>query len=642
MSVDYKSKIDKKLENHIIDVKHFKEILYNHNAYIAGGFLLSAITDNSFETSDLDIYVSASNFNALIYNFSTWSDADIMTSFSYPIFKQLSDREGQCSRKTPIYDYTKKCSLMMASEYDHSFFKKNNIKFKTEITLQAHSKKNIKCDIMVVNNGTNVLDVINNFDLTCCQVWYNGYEFNGSHLKDIHLKKAYLNEDYFISLINNNYFIKNRIEKYTKRGFNIEIKAIYKITEKSKVISDIDKFVVKLVINYYITYLQYVVRSITLTRKDVVYIGIAYDYLNMFEYPNFDDNNFKLECKNKCLLDIELRRFNWDRNNIKLLLYTMILKYVNSFNTYSVTELKLNTLLYFGVDYKFVLKNIHSLFNTTLEKIKQYQKIKKSRMQKIVKKMEKFLGKIEEDPLKTFKKYIIKDFKLPFVKKVESIVTKTEIDLALEGTDIIEMEDRTIEEHLKLDLNNVCIIGLKDDNDENIINPNTVNFTNFDYLSIYLKDMNSGWFYKCNDPDSMRDIDKSIAYVKIPLSFTIYIPYYELYDIIRNKYRILFYKKIKEKVENTVSHDNAYPLHPNSRVNYVGASHCQEGSNKTFYNIYKHENSISKSKSDSSNKVDSNYMFKNLKKKNNTKAKSEPERFKRNLKGIPTLNKSKT
>ena len=61
MDIDkkYIDKIDKKLQLYIKDITTFKTTLRNHNAYIAGGFLLSAIAVDKFETNDLDIYVSA-------------------------------------------------------------------------------------------------------------------------------------------------------------------------------------------------------------------------------------------------------------------------------------------------------------------------------------------------------------------------------------------------------------------------------------------------------------------------------------------------------------------------------------------------------------------------------------------------------
>lgn len=60
-----------------------------------------------------------------------------------------------------------------------------------------------------------LLNFINNFDLTCCQLWYNGFEFNGSRLEDIK-QKAYLNEDYmgfYLVILKHIHILKNNIDK---------------------------------------------------------------------------------------------------------------------------------------------------------------------------------------------------------------------------------------------------------------------------------------------------------------------------------------------------------------------------------------------------------------------------------------------
>jgi hypothetical protein len=175
----YTDKIDKKLKTYIKDVKGFKEILKQNNAYIAGGFLLSAITDNSFETSDIDIYVSAINFDALFESFNKIKECYVI-KLSFANFRDVtSDKETLCdkisnlntekkikARKEIKYIY-EHCELIVASEYDESFFKKNNIKFKIAVNFKFNHNANInlKCDIMIVNANTPVLNVINNFDL---------------------------------------------------------------------------------------------------------------------------------------------------------------------------------------------------------------------------------------------------------------------------------------------------------------------------------------------------------------------------------------------------------------------------------------------------------------------------------------------
>lgn len=590
--IKYINKIDKKLATYIKDVKGFKEILEKHNAYIAGGFLLSAITDNSFETSDIDIYVSAINFDSLFESFSRIEDSDIIKIIDYRHILSTTIRkntEHKCYNSKEEKKNKLECSFIMASEYDQAFFKKNNIKFKIDFKLK-YNNLILKCDIMVINTNTPVLNVINNFDLTCCQLWYNGSEFNGSHLEDIKQKKAQLNKDYIESLLNNNYFIKNRIEKYTKRGFEIKIPThIYKLKNiDKKSITDIDKFIVKMVINYY------------MTNRNV-----------LFENPSF-----------RGLLYIEFKTAyktakKAEELDLYYIIYRVLIRYCNSFTTYSHMELEMNTYLYLGIDYRDVLTRILKIFNTNLMNVEDRHK--KHRFLKIINKIQEIVLKKSDlflNTLRLFKKYIIKEFKLPFNKKAESI--KLDIDFTLEGFDPILMENITIKEHLDTDIDNVCLININDDN--SITN---VNLTDIKSLSVYFKDMTSGWFYKCNNGTSMASIDIKNAYVKIPGQFTIFVYYSELYDIIKNKYRIVFYKNTGVTINNTVSHDNAYITHFNSRPSFVSGYHCQEGSNITIYKLYKHANIsifMKSSKSSKSSPIDSKKIIKQSK----PKATSEP------------------
>ena len=139
-------------------------------------------------------------------------------------------------------------------------------------------------------------------------------------------------------------------------------------------------------------------------------------------------------------------------------------------------------------------------------------------------------------------------------------------------------------------------------------------------------DMNSGWFYECKNANTMRDIDKSIAYVKVSLMYNIYVSYIELYRVINKKQQIIFFQKTKT-LNNTVSHDNAYPNHRLSSPDHVSAYHCQTGSNIDVYTLLRYgKSSISNSKSSKSSKS----SIPNIPSKNKTR------------KGVKSLSLSKT
>ena len=594
MSINYIAKINKKLKNYITDVKKFKDILYQNNAYIAGGFILSSITD-FFESSDIDIYVSEKHFNSLITDIKLLG-GDIY-QFNDSLDKFISDFNN-------LTQYTGCKGLIVSSEYDSSFFKKNNIKFKVEVNF-----KNIKCDIMVVGNNKKVLDIVKNFDLTCCQLWYNGKTFDGTHIKETLNKQTYLNADYVMSLIYGNTFIKKRLDKYTNRGFEVILSSTkYNSKPIIKTISNIDVYIVKIIICFYINYLMYISFAI-FNNHDLNKIFNYLDFNNFFLYlirkTNILilNNNKTVSCINKCKLYFKLLETNKHQYKV---IYNILLEYCNSFRTFSVKELFFYTFMYFGIDFKITLTFLLSLFKSKLTELnskerKNYYKKKKSdeEWQLRVKQNEKIIAHIESilaDKSDNSSKILLKDqlktIKDDFNLNVDTFVLNKAkvnyIDLDYEGYDVIAMESTKISEHIGKDHKNICFISIDENNN---INYNNISFTTLTNLSIFFMDMNSGWFYKCNYANSMLDIDKTMAYVKIPLNYNIYVPYMELYRVINKKEQIIFFQKTKT-LNNTVTHDNAYPQHHLSNPNHVSAYHCQTGSNIDVYTLLRYDKSV--------------------------------------------------
>ena len=594
MTINYISKIDKNLKKHISDVNTFKDILYQNNAYIAGGFILSAITD-FFKSSDIDIYVPEKHFNSLITDIQLLGGDIYQFNRDFPIF--MSDFNN-----LSIHSGCK--SFIVSSEYDSSFFKKNNIKFKVEVNF-----KKIKCDIMVVGNNKTVLDVVKNFDLTCCQLWYNGKTFDGTHIKQTLNKQTYLNADYVMSLMNGNDFIKNRLGKYTSRGFEVTLSpSKYKAKSIIKTISNIDAYVVKMVIIYYINNFMSILLELTSNYNyDAFFLR---NILNRTEILRLNDNSKQLTCINKCKLYFKLLETN--KNQYKVL-YNVLLEYYNSFRTFSVKELFCYTFMYFGVDFKNVLTSILSLFKNSLSELIRNKRnygngyrspeqwpLRVQQNKKIIAHIKSILAdKSDYSPkilLKDQLKTIKDEFNLDVDTRALDKANVDNVDLDNAGYDVIEMESIKISEHIGKDHKNICFIPIDENNN---INYNNISFTTITNLSIFFMDMNSGWFYECGNADTMRDIDKSIAYVKIPLNYTIYVSYIELYRAINKQEQIIFFQKTST-LNNTVTHDNAYPNHHLSNPNHVSAYHCQTGSNIDVYTLLRYGKSSKVSNSISS------------------------------------------
>ena len=109
-------------------------------------------------------------------------------------------------------------SSHVAPAYDGSFLKKNNI----ILRLVFFHQELPPIDVMVVLDTVNVINVARNFDLSFCEIWFDGQNVYAVDPDSINQKKGILKPDYLESLfVYHNEFIKKRIKKYLKRGFEI-------------------------------------------------------------------------------------------------------------------------------------------------------------------------------------------------------------------------------------------------------------------------------------------------------------------------------------------------------------------------------------------------------------------------------------
>ena len=197
----------------ILQQKEFLNLLEKTKACISGSSVLNAIKGtNPFykefrHSIDIDIYVNLEN--------------------SQPLVDFFMSQEESIK------------SLCQASPYDHSFFKKNhilqNLSFYYKIDL-PHTN-GVVIDLMLVKNSVDLKSVLTNFDLTCCQNWITRVDKTikvySTHYQEIIKGKCKLNKEYCEAFVKGNKFIKNRLDKYTKRGFDITIpQTVFKLDFK--------------------------------------------------------------------------------------------------------------------------------------------------------------------------------------------------------------------------------------------------------------------------------------------------------------------------------------------------------------------------------------------------------------------------
>ena len=169
------------------------QILKDCNAVIAGGSVLSAYVDSRSRLNDIDVYVNKKNAIKLKNRIKEIGYTDIF--------------KGD-----------------IQSQYDNSFFVKNNIiaRFPVARKGSKYLDKNTYIDIIIVSDNVDIIQVVNNFDLTFCEIWYDGIHVHAADPKGVLEKKGYLKKDYVEKLlVCFNKFTINRVDKYKNRGFEI-------------------------------------------------------------------------------------------------------------------------------------------------------------------------------------------------------------------------------------------------------------------------------------------------------------------------------------------------------------------------------------------------------------------------------------
>ena len=204
---EWPQKVRAQLHTYLTDdsLTRFSQALKKHGALLAGGFVLHAVLDraqeNKQQASDMDIYVPMKSMNAFL--------TDVFMG-DHPILA------------TDMEDYT----YYSASLYCRSFLRRNGIKSVRSVLIRdaASNRANtIMIDIMNVRPNRTPLQVVNNFDLTVCQVWYDGETVGASHPQHIINKEGVLQGDYVKTFLEGNEFLIRRMKKYMERGITITL-----------------------------------------------------------------------------------------------------------------------------------------------------------------------------------------------------------------------------------------------------------------------------------------------------------------------------------------------------------------------------------------------------------------------------------
>jgi len=525
-------------------IERFRKIIHECDACVAGGFVLSAYSKKTFKSSDLDIYIPFKNVKKF-FDFLTpslnppeyYNPLEIANG--YPIFRRH----------------------VFACAYDDSFLRKNKIMWVITLPLRVTRINDFfnidSFDIMVVADKILTESVVQNFDLTCSETWYNGVEVKSTENITDNMN-CYLRQDYIPSLLNGNYFIYKRIKKYKKRGFEINFQLPNSLKNINYLFSSKSFSGKKTISNEK----EWVVKKILTGIEELIYFGYRYDYNLRYE------NRIRLITSLTTLDDIGVFK-----------------KTMMSFGWEKMLDLKYE--LDFGLFCFLCLSRFHGhgpteLFTKLLklavgENIDDYMELNED--EEVLHRLGtvdfyKLVLDYDEGSFYNRKLFNEKSFsqKLTAMKQLNNPV----------AYNVVELENLPIKDILK----NMAPI---EENSKVFITPHKKAFVlTIPEFNQYRND-SAEWFYECNGDFIRGTNDKKIhfdadeKYVAIALGdlgFKVLVRYEELVHSADSTEK-LFYIFPKKKFTHTISHNAAYHI-----GNWVSANHCQARSN---YDVYKIE-----------------------------------------------------
>jgi len=253
--------------------KGFKQLLKNTGSIIAGGSVLSAIHNEKI--NDIDIYAHKEGARQII--------------------EFLNKHYYHNNLKQTFYGHN------ISPAYDESFLRANNIKIRFNLIYEGRIGREIlktSIDIMIVDDSLKLEDVVYNFDLTFCQVYFDGEKFVAFHPEHVIDRSGFLEDSYIKSLMKFNKFTINRIQKYKEKNYTIKYNLDKTYCDKQlemkdkKTVVSLEEWIVKKIYDH----------LILITRQDVIprnefiishFLLLDFTYEGLFK---FITKNIKDKC----------------------------------------------------------------------------------------------------------------------------------------------------------------------------------------------------------------------------------------------------------------------------------------------------------------------------------------------------------
>jgi hypothetical protein len=224
----FNNNINKIIGEFINDVEKFNEIINKNNIILSGSSVLKAINDDNYDIKDLDLYI----------NSSLQLSEDAFNSDS--IRNAISDICPELYKFIELNTDYEISKLMVSSEnkiMNDLYRGMRSINY----VFTLHNNKNSKTIELIICD--NYMDTIKEFDLSINKNYWDGKNVTITDPRSVFTKHEKLSLHIKSKL---DYYTLERIEKYRKRGYNIELteltsllpKSIYNSEDLVKIISD--------------------------------------------------------------------------------------------------------------------------------------------------------------------------------------------------------------------------------------------------------------------------------------------------------------------------------------------------------------------------------------------------------------------
>ena len=536
MSLDTQKFIDMMIDDYYKGKwKILNDALIAADAIIAGGAVLVAYNQDSMHINDVDIYIHASK----ALNFVDVLDKSI-----------LNYRVGYRNYIAPAYD--------------QSFFRRNNIlarftlfqRYEWDNRSESRQPRVPDIDIIIIPDTIPILSVVKNFDLTFCEIWYDAATAKVSAVDPagILAKTGMLKKDYVENmLVYLNKFTIKRVEKYVRKGFTIsyDCDRSYTFEKKSKNVSTPEEW--------------------------VIYKLYQFIVFGMFGRWNDKEKSLQIVCEHP-LSKYTLRDFESILPALKTTMSYGMLR--------GVTD---NKSLYLKILY-------YSEFYSS-------DRSKRVLPPKYLQYIEDILGISRQNIL---------DYRPPRpvpapapappapVKPIKPDVKA--FDFSDVGDDIDEntFTNTTCKDLIMQDDSVNILEHLSESDTFLFVSKNPLFGAGFDVLCFekssiesIIKDKNN-WLYECTGPikPTLHDPNAKSAgiydretYVKLPNDETglnAFIPLIQLKKILKRNHKI-YYIEFEKDITHSIGWKNSFG--PSRHANWVGANHCQGGSNILLYTL---------------------------------------------------------